>query len=101
MSNKANNISGGSMTGKYASERTVAESQRGSQFQSNGSDPQKSYHSVQRNWSSPGVLHTQREQQPQSYSTVSPMTQRWMTESPRNQPWNGVAGYYTSSTGKK
>ncbi|KAI4253631.1 MAG: hypothetical protein L6R42_007510 [Xanthoria sp. 1 TBL-2021] len=101
MSNKTYNISGGSTAGKYVSERAATESQRGSQYQTNGSDRPKFYHSIQRPWSAPAVLNTQKAPRRQADARISPMMQRWATESARNQPWNGVAGYYTSSSGKK
>ncbi|CAL8580073.1 hypothetical protein XPA_005807 [Xanthoria parietina] len=101
MSNKTYNTSGGSTAGKYVSERAVNEYRTGSQYQTNSSDGPKTYHSVQRPWSAPTVLASKKAPRREADARISPMMQRWTTESARNQPWNGVAGYYTSSPGKK
>ncbi|CAO1604752.1 hypothetical protein XANCAGTX0491_008292 [Xanthoria calcicola] len=101
MSNKTYNTSGGSTAGKYVSERAVDEYRGGSQYQTHGSNGPKSYHSVQRPWSAPTILPSQKAPRREADARISPMMQRWATESARNQPWNGVAGYYTSSPGKK
>lgn len=70
-------------------------------FQKGWPKVERSSRSVQRSWEGSSGPMTQAAPKYGGKHEASPMMERWMTESPRKQPWNPVAGFYPPSSDKK
>lgn len=70
-------------------------------FQKGWPKVEKSYRPVQRSWEGSSGPKIQEAPKYGGKHQASPMMERWMTEPPRKQPWNPVAGFYPPSSDKK